>query len=208
MPRALDLAGQKFGKLTVLERLGKDSRGSYIWRCRCDCGNYVEAVGYAVKNGSWQSCGKCGKRSAERAVDISGQVVGDYMAVERVGTYGTSAKWKCVCTKCGSEKEQGSYQFRVGKRASCPACTAGMTRGEVIARLAKIKREKQKQEKELSARGTKKSDASGLFDGMSLDQIEGLARENGMRYGRYRAMAEYLGRLDVKNALGGVGEIP
>lgn len=201
MPSALDLAGQKFGKLTVVKRLGKNSRGHYIWRCRCDCGNYVDAVGYAVKNGSWQSCGKCGKRQVERAVDISGQVVGDYMAVERVGTYGTSAMWRCVCTTCGSEKEQGAYQFRIGKRASCPVCTAGMKRGEVIARMANIKREKQKQEKELSTRGTKKSDASGLLAGMPLDQIEGLARENGMHYGRYRAMAEYLGRLDVKNAL-------
>lgn len=190
MPRALDLAGQKFGKLTVLERLGKNGLGHYIWRCRCDCGNYVDAVGYAVKNGSWASCGKCGKRPVERAVNIARQVVGDYMAVERIGTYGTSAKWKCVCTTCGSEKEQGAYQFRIGKRASCPKCTAGMKRGEVIARLANIKREQSaatcKQEAPVPRKPKKRP---------TLEEINAAARAQHMTYGKYMAAYEgYIAR--------------
>lgn len=187
MPRALDLAGQKFGKLTVLERLGKNDRGHYIWRCRCDCGNYVDAVGYAVKNGSWQSCGKCGKRPVERAVNIAGQVVGDYMAVERIGTYGTSAKWRCVCTTCGSEKEQGAYQFRIGKRASCPVCTAGMKRGEVIARMARIKREQTcKQEAPTPEKPKKRP---------TLEEINAAARAHHMTYGKYVATyGDYIAR--------------
>lgn len=190
MPRALDLAGQKFGKLTVLERLGKNDRGHYIWRCRCDCGNYVDAVGYAVKNGSWQSCGKCGKRPVERAVNIAGQVVGDYMAVERIGTYGTSAKWRCVCTKCGSEKEQGAYQFRIGKRASCPSCTAGMTRGEVIARLAKIKREQGLAEGKPKAPTPEKPKKRP-----TLEEINAAARAHHMTYGKYVATyGDYIAR--------------
>jgi hypothetical protein len=187
MPRALDLAGQKFGKLTVLERLGKNDRGHYIWRCRCDCGNYVDAVGYAVKNGSWQSCGKCGKRPVERSVNIAGQVVGDYMAIERIGTYGTSAKWRCVCTTCGSEKEQGAYQFRIGKRASCPACTAGMKRGEVIARMANLKREQTcKQEAPAPEKPKKRP---------TLDEINAAARAHHMTYGKYVATyGDYIAR--------------
>lgn len=187
MPRALDLAGQKFGKLTVIERLGKNDRGHYIWRCRCDCGNYVEAVGYAVKNGSWASCGKCGKRQVERAANIAGQVVGDYMAVERIGTYGTSAKWKCVCTTCGSEKEQGAYQFRIGKRASCPVCTAGMKRGEVIARLARIKREQSCKQEAPAPRKPKKRP--------TLVEINAAARAQHMTYGKYvAAYGDYIAR--------------
>ena len=187
MPRALDLAGQKFGKLTVLERLGKNDRGHYIWRCRCDCGNYVDAVGYAVKNGSWQSCGKCGKQPVERAVNIAGQVVGDYMAVERIGTYGTSAKWRCVCTTCGSEKEQGAYQFRIGKRASCPKCTAGMKRGEVIARMARIKREQScKQEAPVPGKPKKRP---------TMEEINAAARAHHMTYGKYvAAYGDYIAR--------------
>lgn len=187
MPRALDLAGQKFGKLTVLERIGKNNFGHYIWRCRCDCGNYVDAVGYAVKNGSWQSCGKCGKRPVERSANIAGQVVGDYMAVERIGTYGTSAKWKCVCTTCGSEKEQGAYQFRIGKRASCPVCTAGMKRGEVIARLARIKREQSCKQEAPAPRKPKKRP--------TLVEINAAARAQHMTYGKYvAAYGDYIAR--------------
>lgn len=187
MPKALDLAGQKFGKLTVLERLGKNDFGHYIWRCRCDCGNYVDAVGYAVKNGSWQSCGKCGKRPVERSANIAGQVVGDYMAVERIGTYGTSAKWKCVCTTCGSEKEQGAYQFRIGKRASCPKCTADMKRGEVIARMARIKREQSCKQKAPVPRKPKKRP--------TMEEINAAARAQHMTYGKYMAAyGDYIAR--------------
>ena len=33
-----DLTGQSFGKLTVIERNGKDKLGQIMWRCACDCG--------------------------------------------------------------------------------------------------------------------------------------------------------------------------
>ena len=36
-----DLRGQKFGKLTVIEDSGlRNSNGSIMWRCKCECGNY------------------------------------------------------------------------------------------------------------------------------------------------------------------------
>jgi hypothetical protein len=38
MPKAIDLVGMKFGISTVVERLGKDRGGGWIWRCRCACG--------------------------------------------------------------------------------------------------------------------------------------------------------------------------
>lgn len=109
------------------------------------------------------------------------------MAVERIGTYGTSAKWKCVCTTCGSEKEQGAYQFRIGKRAPCPVCTAGMKRGEVIARLARIKREQScKQEAPVPRKPKKRP---------TLEEINAAARAQHMTYGKYMAAYEgYIAR--------------
>lgn len=38
MPATKDLAGKKFGKLTVVERLKKDHHGAWLWRCVCECG--------------------------------------------------------------------------------------------------------------------------------------------------------------------------
>lgn len=56
MPVALDLTGQKFGKLTAIRRA--DSRkGKTYWLCRCDCGNEKEIQTSHLRSGLIQSCG-------------------------------------------------------------------------------------------------------------------------------------------------------
>jgi hypothetical protein len=35
MGRFMDLTGQRFGRLTVIERVESDRREKVIWRCRC-----------------------------------------------------------------------------------------------------------------------------------------------------------------------------
>jgi hypothetical protein len=56
MSKMLKLAGQKFGRLTVVEFLEMHNTNSY-WRCVCDCGEEVRAQGGNLKNGHTQSCG-------------------------------------------------------------------------------------------------------------------------------------------------------
>ena len=41
----LNLAGQRFGKLTVIKDTGKRYKGLAIWKCRCECGNVYVIVG-------------------------------------------------------------------------------------------------------------------------------------------------------------------
>lgn len=47
LSRVIDLAGQRFGKLTVIEKSGTKN-GSVLWKCKCDCdcdcGNYTEVI--------------------------------------------------------------------------------------------------------------------------------------------------------------------
>lgn len=57
MSKFVDLTGQKFGRLTVLSYAGKSKNGSFIWNCRCDCGNTRVAVGCEMKSGNTSSCG-------------------------------------------------------------------------------------------------------------------------------------------------------
>lgn len=53
----IDLTGQRFGKLTVIERAdGISGHGTY-WRCRCDCGNEKIISSNCLRSGSTQSCG-------------------------------------------------------------------------------------------------------------------------------------------------------
>lgn len=55
MRKRQQFIGQKFGKLTVLERLAQS--GDSIWKCKCECGNLTAVIGYNLKNGHTTSCG-------------------------------------------------------------------------------------------------------------------------------------------------------
>lgn len=64
----LDISGQKFGKLTALyptER--KNTSGSIVWRCRCDCGNEVDVSVAELRKGNNKSCG-CLKEASQKMV--------------------------------------------------------------------------------------------------------------------------------------------
>lgn len=57
MPKLIDLCGQKFNKLLIVERRGSDKLGHPLWLCKCDCGNYKICRGDKVKTGKIKSCG-------------------------------------------------------------------------------------------------------------------------------------------------------
>jgi len=56
MGSPLQLAGQKFGRLLVIER-GQKKNGAYLWLCQCDCGNIKYILGSSIKAGTSKSCG-------------------------------------------------------------------------------------------------------------------------------------------------------
>lgn len=53
----IDLTGQRFGRLVVLNECGTDKYGNYIWKCKCDCGNITTAASGNLRRGHTQSCG-------------------------------------------------------------------------------------------------------------------------------------------------------
>ena len=57
-----DLTGQKFGRLTVIafheKRKSPCGNTKYMWKCQCDCGNYVIVDADNLKSGHVRSC-KC-----------------------------------------------------------------------------------------------------------------------------------------------------
>jgi hypothetical protein len=56
MSKILDLAGQRFGRLTALHRAPSKKQQAY-WACRCDCGTVKVARTCALRSGKTQSCG-------------------------------------------------------------------------------------------------------------------------------------------------------
>lgn len=53
--RLIDLTGQKFGRLTVVERVENKRRRSQ-WLCKCDCGNEVKVSSSGLRSGNTKSC--------------------------------------------------------------------------------------------------------------------------------------------------------
>lgn len=53
----VDIKGQKFGRLTALERVGADSWGKSKWRCHCDCGKDTVVLLSDIRGGKTRSCG-------------------------------------------------------------------------------------------------------------------------------------------------------
>lgn len=56
------IIGQKFNKLTVIERAGTDNNRNSLWKCRCECGNIIITTAKSLKSNHKLSCG-CDTRS-------------------------------------------------------------------------------------------------------------------------------------------------
>lgn len=61
-----NLTGKKFGKLTVLQKINRKKNGSWLWLCKCDCGNEKEATTRDLNGKRVRSCG-CGKEAAKQS---------------------------------------------------------------------------------------------------------------------------------------------
>jgi hypothetical protein len=53
--RFIDIAGQKFGRLTAVRSVSKDGR--HHWLCNCDCGKQSVVSGKHIRTGHTRSCG-------------------------------------------------------------------------------------------------------------------------------------------------------
>lgn len=81
--RLIDLTGQQFGRLTVIERVEDkvNPNGSHrvMWHCKCDCGNETIKSATNLRSGISKSCGCLQKellskrRSQYNRYDLSGE---------------------------------------------------------------------------------------------------------------------------------------
>lgn len=55
--KAIDLTGDRYGRLLVLSKSSDRIHGRTAWNCLCDCGNTKVASGKTLRNGGTRSCG-------------------------------------------------------------------------------------------------------------------------------------------------------
>lgn len=114
MTKLDNLAGQRFGKLTVIERAPNFGKNT-AWLCRCDCGEYRAVPAYRLKSGETTSCG-CANRIKQIA---AGQRFGALTTL-CVTTKPNSRKryWLCRCD-CGNLKYVPEYCLQTDQTHSC-----------------------------------------------------------------------------------------
>lgn len=119
MGKVIDITGQKFNRLTVLERSFPNQNYRAMWKCKCDCGKEVIVAGILLRNGRTKSCGCLQKEKASQCnlKDITGQTFGRLIVIEkdqiRKGNY-----WKCKCN-CGNVVSVRGVDLKRGAVKSC-----------------------------------------------------------------------------------------
>lgn len=109
MPSALNLTGQRFGRLTVATSTTNRIAGKVLWRCLCDCRIETFATTGHLRSGQRVSCG-CAKLSGnqiKKRTPKHGHYVGD----KPTATYRI---WSGMLQRCKNPKTRcfGRYGAR------------------------------------------------------------------------------------------------
>lgn len=116
--KLIDISGNKYGKLTVVSRNGRDSTGKTTWNCICECGNDSIAVGLNLKNGNTKSCGCNNHVRTNRFHDLSGLRFGRLIVSDISFSDKKHTHWVCKCD-CGNDTTAiGTHLIR-SVRMSC-----------------------------------------------------------------------------------------
>ena len=113
----MNLIGHKFGRLTVESCLGVNEYQHRVWRCRCECGNYVDADTARLQGGYVLSCG-CYRRDLFTQ-DLTNKQYGLLKVISYAGQYQSGgAQWLCECD-CGVTTIVRASSLVSGSTCSC-----------------------------------------------------------------------------------------
>lgn len=101
--QAMDLTGNRYGRLTAIKYVGRSKHKKPLWLVKCDCGTKKEVVSPSLTNGVTQSCG-CLQRE---------------LVAKRVTTHGDSksrlyVSWRGMKERCSSPKHK-DFKYYGGK---------------------------------------------------------------------------------------------
>ena len=93
---------EKYGKLKILEEVGRNNRGEILFKCLCECGSTKVVKKYNLTSGKTKSCG-CIKTGIIRKDHIGEQhnrlLIVEYVKQSKC----RQSIYKCLCD-CGSYK--------------------------------------------------------------------------------------------------------
>ncbi len=122
MSKPVDLTGNKYGMLTVVEEAERSLDGSRQWLCRCECGGTVVVRTNNLTRHHTSSCG------CVKSPDISGQVFGRLTVIGRSDKRATRGSrtvplWECRC-ECGTITYKAKDTLTNPNQSMCAECAA------------------------------------------------------------------------------------
>lgn len=116
MGKLIDLTGQRFGKLTVIERAGTKNK-HVTWRCICDCGKETIVKGNSLTSGLTRSCG-----CLYRAINQAGAHTTHGGSADRLYNIWRAMRQRCQNPNSTKFADYGGRGIRVcGEWQSYPA---------------------------------------------------------------------------------------
>lgn len=142
MGNFIDLTGQRFERLTVIERVENDKKRQSQWKCKCDCGNESIVRGIDLKSGNTKSCG-CLVRE-KRAESLIGRKFGKLTVIDMADDYVDKngkryTKWLCRC-ECGNIKGIRANSLIGGDTISCGCYKNSMRKENSVKNNPKVRR--------------------------------------------------------------------
>jgi len=140
------IMGKRFGRLVVVDVVGERDRpkgAPRIYRCKCDCGNFVDVTRGSLRNGC-KSCG-CLRRenwanskkrlsalsaasfddaARKRRSALLGQTFGKLTVLRFAGKRRHELLWECQCA-CGNLHEVSTFHLKSGRIKSCGCMQLG-----------------------------------------------------------------------------------
>ena len=113
-----DLSGEKFGRLTAVEAVGRNKKGMVLWLCECECSNKVITISYSLKNLDCKSCGCIVDENCRRFDDLTGRTFGRLKVIKRVENKGNKIYYECLCS-CGNTVIVRGSHLKQGLIQSC-----------------------------------------------------------------------------------------
>jgi hypothetical protein len=122
-----DISGKRFGKLQAIKKSRYNvKRRANIWRCKCECGNYINACIIDLTGGKIKSCG------CLRYEDFSGKKIGKLSIIKR--TKKRPGTWWLAKCECGGYLNLTAEVIRRGKIKSCGCSHGGSEADDLVGK--------------------------------------------------------------------------